>query len=358
MSPLWNTCKFGEEIVRYIFLQAVLAIHKPGPVCIAMRLDSHSLSFTTLLSKTIRDRIPPSELLSASNSASLSVPSTPAWALAATAPVEWVLRPSQQTTDPIEEQPQQKHQEIDFPDDPTNDDWERCSMASIASDEDDDDHNTTPVDQQETPHKNLQKAHFYESYPMAITAAGLATLSSKKRSLAAKQRATRRQRSLMACLVMIILAAMTAVWSLGYLDRFSMPQRQHTAVSKTRALLPTPTSSSYTQKAIAAVPNKTTLVPASPRSKRSTMVRADSIRSRTSPTVTPQPEQVLQKYLAVDTLLEWKEAAIVTSPTAAPLAKPKIAGPLARQLQKVGKFWRKITSFLFRRNKKQGSSKT
>ena len=286
------------------------------------------------------------------------MPPTPAWALAATAPIEWVRRPSQQITtesDPIEEQ-QQKHQEIDFPDEATNDDWERLSTASIASDEDDDDHNmTSGMDQQETPHENLQKATFYNSYPMAITAAGLSTVSTSKKRSIAKQCATRRQRSLMACLAIVSMAAMTAFWSLGYLDGFSMHRQQQVVVPKKRALLPTPSSSSYTQKAVAAVvtPTKSRLVPTSPRSKH--VVRKNSTRSSASPTATPQPEPHLPKYLAADTLLEWKEAATVTasSPTTAPLAKPKNMGPLLRQLQKVRTFWRKITSLLFRRNKKQ-----
>ena len=314
---------------------------------------SHAHFFRNCYVNT-RNQFPPADLLAASGTPA-SLPTTPAWALAATAPAEWVLAPQEQqqaqemivpASAPVEQQQQQ--QETPF-DDATDANWESLSMASIASDED-----IVMEEDGHEPVAPLQETHFYESYPLAITAAGLGAASTKNRSLVKQQqRAAGRRRSLLVRLSFLIalVAAMAAAWSLGYLDGRVAQQNAVAPISR-KASQPTPTPVAIAER----------LVPTS----RSIMVREGSSSRPTS-------EQLLQKYMldgivhsirvvkpyvnsSVETLQEWKSA-VVATPEPHAMATPqqpklKILRPLVRRLQKLGNLWKKIASVLFRGGKK------
>lgn len=301
-----------------------------------------------------REQVPPGQLLAAAKSDISIIPSPPTWAMVATAPADWIVSQPTILISSPPSSPANRQQESPFSDDDTDANWERLSMTSELDE-------AIAMDDHE-PVVPLPETHFIESYSLAMTAAGLNVNSTKTRALLVQKERTKGRRMLVfAAIVWTIVTALATASSMGYFDNMN-PSRQKTVAN---VMAPIPMKSPR-----ATPPPTPKLVPESPSSKLTTMVQVGK-RNANEPSMTPESEMMLQKYLldgivhsmglepyvdsSLETLREWTAPAVTpaSKPQAVVKANPKIKllRPIVRQLQRFGNLCKKVFSFVVRRKK-------
>ena len=115
------------------------------------------------MSCPFREEVPPAQLLKSINAVGSFSP-TPTWALAATTSADWAS--TQDLGLGIPRQAENCQQDAPFSDEDSNSDWERLSTASEA-------HVPTSGEEYADDKAPTKESFFFESYPSAMTAAGL-----------------------------------------------------------------------------------------------------------------------------------------------------------------------------------------
>jgi len=231
--------------------------------------------------------MPPKELLETAK-ADLPLPSTPSWAIAATAIADWA-QGNVEFTMPPTSPAARRRQAGPLSDDDTNSEWERLSSASETGSVCD----INGLDDDEEPAVVSQEARFFDLYPSAMTAAGLIASSTKNRQVFKEQRGSKRGYRKMGVAFMAIILSAAFAWSLGYFDNHSetTPVATKALLMDVPALVTEPAPSSF--EPLMAVDH---LVPTSPNSGHSKMVHSDAEMAQTVSTM-PEAEKLLHKYM-------------------------------------------------------------
>lgn len=275
--------------------------------------------------------LPPSELVAMANErVGLAVPQIPVWALAASAPTDWAILQIQQEEEHIDlpcwplsppssperrgqVQQQQQNHSFETAGSGGSDEWEPLSVPPSASAEVDqpmfpelDDH---PVDGT----VDTLETHFFDAYPLAMTAAGLAVGHSKSKSGSSSASCNPRSGVYRLAFLMAFIIALVGVHLEG------LPHLNNASVF------------SSTQQYI-------DLIPAMPKAGRTFMVKI----SESSLVTNTQEVRVLEE-------LKTKPPKVEQAIASVRQARLRIQQPFSRPIQQIHRLWKTSVSKVVRR---------
>ena len=287
----------------------------------------------------------------------LIVPHAPAWTLAASAPTDWALLetlqeeehvdlpcfPASPTSSPTRRTGATTQQQQDHSFDTTEDDtkWEQLSVISSAN-------SNHQLFQEEAafvdaPNVNEPQAtQFYDSYPLAMIAAGLAVAS---KAAGSSTNANARSGVLRLAVLVTTLIACVAAYLQG------LPQS--IVASEVKFEFPSVDVS---------MPSISTshLVPNVPKAGWSFLAsNFDNAEGRNTEQELPAREQMLHEYMfegLKPTTEDWNTTAQEEKSLVPPRPPLKLLQPIVRKVRQVVGRWKKVVSRLFRRKSQNKST--